>query len=232
MNLTTFFKEKPIQHQKVFYDNREYNMHYQHNLNNFIIIINYVNDISIDERNWSKINFREHYEEDKFISFISLCEEINKNYNVLFSVFPDTLKKEDFSLSTVTMVTGTKHPIDKFDFKSNQPGFPFTIDLDIIASNLYYFEKFQNEFIKGLRYMSVKDFIDLVKCRVKRECDFLNILMNNYQDIGGNVGQIVDLFCLPSSKDYNVLITRHFLPLIEKGLDQIDYLHIEYIKLY
>jgi hypothetical protein len=231
MKILNFLNKQPTTCELVTFESNNYNMEYRKIFDGFSIIIDFNNSIIISNDKWSKINFKQHYEEKKFNNFMLLCEKINKYYNVIFSIFPDTLKKDDYYLSTLTMFTDRKHPIDFFHFKANQPKFPFTTNLDMLDSNLYHFEQFKLRLKYILRYMDIKNFINLVKLRATRNYDFLIILESTYSNLGGNIGQIIDLFCT-EGPDYREQICRHLIPLLEQGLDKIDFLPKEYIKIY
>lgn len=185
----------------------------------------------IYDRQWSKIILKNNYEKKKFDNLIKICDIINCHKKIKFCVFEDNVIFNDSSISTLAFFTDIKHPIEKWNFNANQPDFPFTINTDLIASNIFYFKEFSEKMKKLLRYQNVKDLIDFVSIREKRKCDFLEILRTEFGHIESDLGSLIDKFCLEGS-DYNYYFYLKFLPLIEKCLKKVKFLPSQYVKVY
>lgn len=230
MKLKRFLREASDKEELVSFQNHSIIMKYYKTLEGCKIIIDTTNDYCYDKRGWSKIKFRQHYESEKFIIFMQIVDQINKYLNVNFSIFPDNLKIEDFKLSSLTLFTDYKHPVEAFGFKANQPHFPFTSNVELLDSNIYFFDEFITRIRLIFSFMTVKDFLDLVKIRSNRPCDFIRILENDYSHLESKLGDLVNL-CLPI-KSYTTPFCRHFMPLLQQCLELIKFLPLEYIKIY
>ena len=111
--------------------------------------------ISIKDNSFTDIYYNNVVE--KLEDFMKIVEKINIFYQVKFSVFHDNLK----------LISDYKHPIEEYGFKANQPNFPFTTNLELMDSNIYYFDKFIIRFRNILRKMTIKEFIKLVEVKDK-----------------------------------------------------------------
>jgi len=230
MRLKKFLLEASDKEELVSFEKHSINMQYRETFEGFKIITNNTNEYFYDKRGWSKIKFKENYEPTNFQIFIKLTEQIDKYMKVNFSIFEDNLRIEDFKLSSLTLFSDYKHPVEVFDFKANQPHFPFTSNLSILESNIYFFTEFTVRIRTMLFYMKVKDFLSFVKIKCNRKYDFICILEQEYSHLESNMGDLVKL-CTPD-QNYVSNFGRHFMPLIEKCLELIKFLPLEYIKIY
>ena len=78
MKILNFLNKQPTTCELVTFESNNYNMEYRKIFDGFSIIIDFNNSIIISNDKWSKINFKQHYEEKKFNNFMLLCEKINK----------------------------------------------------------------------------------------------------------------------------------------------------------
>ena len=214
----------------VYFDNHFYRINSITKLRNIEFCID--DDLFIIyDRNWSKIILNNNYEKKKFNNLIKICDAINQHKKISFCVFEDSVKVNDALVSTLDFFTNFEHPIKKWKFHPNQPNFPFTTDRELMASNIYYFYKFCDRMKYLLRYQTVTDLVEFVNIRVKRKCDFIEILKKDFSYIESDLGILIDKFCL-EGPDYNYSFCLKFLPLIEKCLKKIDFLPSQYIKIY
>jgi hypothetical protein len=230
MILRDFLDNQDIKNERIYFNKYFFHIEKIEKIDNIEYHIE--KDIFIVyDRKWSKIILKNNYEEKKFDKFIQMCDMINYYKKIKFCVFEDNVRVNDSLISTLDFFTNFEHPIKKWKFYPNQPDFPFTINTELIASNIYHFEKFCEKMKHLLRYQNIIDLVEFVSIREKRRCDFLEILQKEYGYIESNLGDLIDKFCL-EGEGYNYYFYLKFLPLIEKCLQKIKFLPSQYIKIY
>jgi len=184
--------------------------------------------ISIKDNSFTDVYYNNSIEELE--DFIKIVEKINNFYQVKFSVFHDNLEVDDYKLSTLKLISDFKHPIEEYGFKANQPNFPFTTNLELMDSNIYYFDKFIIRFRNILRKMTIKEFIKLVEVKDKSNYDFIKLLLNNLGHLDSKIGALYDKLCV-KGENYQDGFCLFFLPKLQKGLEILNFLPDIYIKI-